>query len=218
MDRWKLARAATFVSLLAAVAAACGGQVLDAVDDRVKASATDSNYEGGSAPKPSRLPCPLGVGEGAACGTTVRTCVDDSTCASPVYECESGKWHAVSQSTCAVETKTQCPTTVPSEQDWCPVPEAKCLYPDTCSLRPSTAGSTRSYECTGSRWTWVSARYDVTCPKDVPENGSPCEPQCGYPTGCELATPCGIATMVCLPATATWHVAGHVCLPEAGTD
>ena len=120
--------------------------------------------------------------------------------------------------TCNVENKKECPTLPPSEQDWCPWPAAHCVYQDTCSQRPATAATMRSYECTGSRWTWMSGRYDVTCPKEAPENGSACEPSCALAAPCDYTTACGNAEAICQPITATWHVAGKACASDGGAD
>ena len=176
MDRSKLARAASLFSLLS-IAAACGGQLVDPIDDRVKASANDAARVDGSAPsametchscgRPRKAPHVEGSGSSR--------CTDDSSCSAPVYACTAGSWHLESETSCAVEKKGACPDLAPSKS-WCPYPQTTCRYTDTCSQRPSDVAPTRTYECTGSRWTWVSSRYDAACPKELPANGSACEP------------------------------------------
>lgn len=206
----KVTRTAVF-ALLFSIAAACGGQLVDPIDDRVKASATDVADVDGSAPVPMRLPCPSGTHEGGSCAASGHRCTDDSTCSSPIYVCAGGTWRLESESSCAVEKKSACPDHPPSEQDWCPYPQATCRYADSCAQRPSNVAPMRTYECVGSRWTWVSARYDVTCPLEAPVEGSGCEPSCGREGACFYGGSCGSLSATCEPRSATWHLSGKRC-------
>src|SRR4051812_970815 len=106
-------------SLLAVVsiAAACGGQLEDAVDDRVKASATNGGRVDTSAPGKT-VTCPLGIAAGAACGASQGTCTDDSKCNTPTYVCVGGVWRLQAESSCTVEQKNTCPTSAPSAEVW----------------------------------------------------------------------------------------------------
>ena len=218
MDRSKSAQAASFVLFLS-IAAACGGQLADTADEPMMVSATDVGRADAAAAKPGSLPCPAGVRAGVSCGSNERHCTDDSTCSTPRYVCKGGTWQVESESSCSVQKKSPCPTDTPSEEDWCPEPQAECSYPDSCSERPSFVAPMRTYECTGSRWTWVSGRYDVTCPKVAPENAAPCEPTCRY-GDCVFDDACGSATFTCEPRSGTWHrVSGSLCpTADAGAD
>lgn len=157
----------------------------------------------------------------AACGGLVDDGVDDRVRMSPTEESRpdaASPSRLASEPAYAPAEKMDCPDTSPLDDEWCPLP-LSCNYTDTCSQRPATVSATRSYECTGSRWTRVSAHYPVACPKDLPAQGDPCEPACGYGLPCGYAGSCGALSARCEPRSATWHVTGKTCAQsDGGTD
>lgn len=108
-----------------------------------------------------------------------------------------------------------CPERMPSFEDWCPKPYARCTYVDTCSQRPP-GDDTAIFECTGSRWTRLGGEYEVKCPAAPPVSGSSCEVGCKYPRPCAYATPCGALSATCEPRSGTWFVSGTSCASDGG--
>jgi hypothetical protein len=154
---------------------------------------------------------------GDACATTDIKCYRSGSVA---LECSNNNtWEPEPQLPTNPPQPPQeaCPDTDPREGAPCSGTSLTCSYDDTCTSRPSNAGSSRVYSCVSFIWKRQSAPYVAACPAAPPQHGESCAPcaldlpaQCNYnanPSGC----PPTIAN--CDPKTLTWQVAISTCNP-----
>lgn len=158
----------------------------------------------------------IAVSGGAACGGRVEDSVDGRALAVATEAPASERPQAPTRppregdEPSLSSASDPCPDRPPSDLDWCPRPY-KCRYPDSCSQRPPLVASEQAYECVASRWTRVSSKYPVACPKDPPKDGAPCEIDCAYPSPCAYETACGRVWATCELWNGSWHSTGTTC-------